>query len=286
MRALLLAFFLGSPSFGELTLPTQTSDAPAAGKRVRITPLDYAGTEVHHSLYLPSTWKPDTSGHLLIVEYPGNKFEKSGSTGKVSDTALGFGLTAGKAIWVTLPFIAPDGRKNALTWWGDEKATIAYALKNIPRICQTYGADPKKVILCGFSRGAIATFYIGLHNDEIASLWAGFATHDHFDGERQWSAPWGSPLAKYRKEATTRLARLKNRPVLVCQNNSTASIKTYLTGRTPLDKFTFLDVNIARLFPTFPNELAKAPHTDRWLLKPGPERDLAWKWVKQFSESR
>ena len=54
----------------------------------------------------------------------------------------------------------------------------------------------RAVILCGFSRGAIGVNYIGLHDDQIAALWAGFITHDHYDGVLEWKGQaWGSPYA-------------------------------------------------------------------------------------------
>jgi hypothetical protein len=67
------------------------------------------------------------------------------------------------------------------------------------------------VFICGFSRGAIAASYIGLADDEIAALWKGMITHDHFDGDHKWNYPESD-----QKSALVRLARLKGRPVLAC----------------------------------------------------------------------
>jgi len=69
-------------------------------------------------------------------------------------------------------------------------------------ICRHYGGDPENVLLCGFSRGAIAVSFIGLHDDEVSQLWSAFMTHDHFDGVRQWKkTDWGSPLDTYQQQA-------------------------------------------------------------------------------------
>ena len=66
---------------------------------------------------------------------------------------------------------------NENLWFGDINATVSYAKTNIPRICREYGGDCSKVLLCGFSRGAVAVSFIGLYDDEIAKLWTGFYAH-------------------------------------------------------------------------------------------------------------
>lgn len=199
---------------------------------------------------------------------------------------LGYGLTRGEAIWAVLPFVAADGRGNAPTWWGDEAATVAYAKANVPRICREFGGDPERVILCGFSRGAIAVSLIGLADDEIAALWCGLVTHDHFDGVREWpGTAWGAPLDRYRASARQRLARLGSRPLLVCQAGSTSGIRRWLdsTG-LPLADVEYLDVRIGEIFPALPHELApgivaQSSHTDRWTLVDSPDTRTAREWV-------
>ncbi|YCM42312.1 hypothetical protein V2O64_13455 [Verrucomicrobiaceae bacterium 227] len=266
-----------------LTLPSVTHAKPAPGKRVPLTTSSYKETEVHHTLYLPPHWNPDWKStkerYPLIVEFSGNQYPASGSTGRVEDSALGFGLTAGQAVWLNLPFISPDRKSNQPTWWGNEEATIAYAKKIVPQIIVDYGINPDQVILCGFSRGAIAVNYIGLHDDEIASLWSAFVTHDHFDGVKQWGGTtWGSPLADYRKAAAQRRARLKGRPFLICQNGGTQDIQE-LVGNPP--NVTYLDLDTRAIFKTFANPIAIHPHTDRWLLKPSAYRNQAWDWIEK-----
>lgn len=51
-------------------------------------------------------------------------------------------------------------------WWGDKQATVDYCKVNLPRICERFGGDRDNVISGGFSRGAMATNYIGLADDE------------------------------------------------------------------------------------------------------------------------
>jgi hypothetical protein len=274
---------------GESLPPPVADGPPAAGRRVPVTPPEYAGTEVHHTLFLPADWsavRRDAGDRWpVICEYAGNEHPPSGSAGTVEGAVLGYGLTRGEAIWAVLPFVAADGHRNAPTWWGDESATIAYAKANVPRICREFGGDPGRVVLCGFSRGAIAVSFIGLADDEIAALWCGLVTHDHFDGERQWGTAWGSPLDRYRAAARGRLARLGARPLLVCQAGGTAGIRRWLdsTG-LPFEGASYLDVRIGDIFPVLPQRLApgieaKSTHTDRWVLVDSPDTERARAWV-------
>ena len=286
---LIFSVFTFDLSAQNITVPPMIENEPAAGRRVRVTTSEYEGSEVHHSLYLPDDWSIEkvSTGRKwpVIVEYTGNHFPTSGSTGEVEGAALGYGISRGKFIWVVLPFIEPDRSRNAITWWGDEALTVDYAKRNVPRICEEYGGDPDKMLLCGFSRGAIAVNYIGLHDDEIAKLWCGFITHDHYDGVKQWGGTkWGSPLEVYQEAATNRLARIKGRPVLVCQNGSTSATETFLKERVDLGNFTFLSINTPEILGEFPNKWAIHPHNDRWLLKRSEEATTVTKWVKAVTD--
>lgn len=275
----------------ELQLPPLESGIASSGKRVAITSPEYEGTAVHHMLYLPDDWNHDWQNKgqswPVIIEYTGNKFPASGSTGEVEGAALGFGLSAGKFIWAVLPYVANDHQHNEVTWWGDEQATVEYAKRNVPRICREFGGDSSRVFICGFSRGAIAVNYIGLYDDEIAKLWCGFISHDHYDGVREWKeTSWGSPYADYRASSIQRLNRLHGRPVLICQNGEIRNIEEYLTEYKSLAKFTFLDVPVNKIFPQIPNTLMIHPHTDRWMFVDSSERRQAWKWMEEISERK
>lgn len=269
-----------------LVLPVLSKGSAAAGKKVAVTPLEYAGTEVFHTLFLPEDWSPDGPKLPIIFEYTGNRFPASGSTGKVEDAALGFGLSGGKYIWVSLPYVSEKGTANEVTWWGDEDATVRYAKTNVPQIIKQYGADPNAVFLCGFSRGAIAVNYIGLHDDEIAGLWSAFVTHDHFDGARSWGTRWGAPLKRYQADAKERLARVGQRPYWVSQQgNHSASEMFVRSALDDVNNFQFAYVNVGSILGEFPNDTAKTSHTDRWLLKPSIERQAVWGWMRKVIQS-
>lgn len=272
-----------------LELPKRTP-TPEAGHQTSITAPEYAGSDVHHLLYLPPDWRPDWRERGLswpvIVEYTGNRYPAAGSTGTVEGAALGYGISGGRYIWIVLPYISADHKSNAPTWWGDVEATVEYAKTNVPRACLEFGGNREQVFLCGFSRGAIGVNFLGLHDDEIAQLWCGLISHDHYDGVREWKGTtWGSPLDQYRERAGERLKRLGKRPALISQAGSTRDIRDYLEGHFDPATVTFVDVQMQRIFPEFPNDWAIHPHNDRWLLHDSPERTVIWTWVESVLDS-
>ncbi len=150
--------------------------------RVRVYTPEYAGTNIHHDLYLPKDWQPDHK-YPVIVEYAPN--DSAPFTGSVDDTHLGFYQSGGEGfIWVSMPFIntTVNPAAEATRWWGNgsvddpvgEQLSAEYTKTNLIRILENYGGDPSRVFLTGFSRGAIATGYIGLRDDEMADIWLGF----------------------------------------------------------------------------------------------------------------
>lgn len=266
----------------DIPLPEFTDGKPSAGRRAIVTTPEYSGTRVRHVIALPDDWTPDWKARgrswPVMVEYTGNYFPTSGSTGEVEGAGLGYGLMRGRTIWVVLPYVAKDGKGNERTWWGDVDATVRYAKTNVPRICAEFGGDPRKVALCGFSRGAIGVSFLGLHDDEIAGLWRAFWTHDHFDGAREWKGQeWGSPLARYREEAVARLRRLKGRPLLITGGGE----ETRRLLEPVAEKgVTFLTVDMKALYGKFPNEAVPHPHTDRWPLRESEARRKAEQWLE------
>ena len=283
--ALLLLAMATSLGAADLALPPLTEQGPQPGKRATVIASEYAGTKVHHLIALPDDWTPDWKARgkswPVIAEYTGNFYPTSGSTGEVEGAGLSYGVARGRAIWVVLPYVAKDHQKNEITWWGDIDATVGYAKTNIPRICAEFGGDPKKVVLCGFSRGAIGASFLGLHDDEVAKLWCGLWAHDHFDGILEWKAqPWGSPLAHYREEASVRLRRLQGRPLLVSQAG--AETKKFIASVAP-SGVTYLTVDMGAHFGAFPNELAKHPHNDRWPLRDGEATTIARGWFDRVT---
>ena len=257
----------------DLVTPVMTEEMPAAGRRVRQVAREYKGTDVYHSLYLPVDWKPG-GNYPVIIEYTGNKWAPGKSTGEVKDANLGYGMSGGRGfIWVAMPYVEQGRQMNAVTWWGDKQATVDYCKVNLPRICKQFGGDPDNLFVCGFSRGAIGSSYIGLADDEIAGLWKGMFTHDHFDGQRTWGYPESD-----RDSALVRLTRLKGRPVLVCGQGASHVREQFLKDHLDLASFTFLDVPTNQIF-----DIPEGPyihsHTDLWMHRESEYRQQARDWL-------
>jgi hypothetical protein len=242
----------------DLTTPKATDAEPAPGLRVRQQNEPYAGTDIYHLLYLPIDWQAGET-YSVIVEYAGNKFQTS--LGTVEGSSLGYGISGGQGvIWICMPYVNTEEMRNQETWWGDVDATVEYCIQTVERVCREYGGDPDNVFIAGFSRGAIACNYIGLHDDEIARLWKGFICHSHYDGVRRWGYAESD-----RDSASVRLQRLDGRPQVISHENSVTTTQDYLTEACPSGDFTFLS-------------LPFADHTDTWVLCDTPERRQLRDW--------
>ena len=263
----------------DLELPPVTDGEPAPGKRVRESNPEYATTAIHHLLYLPSDWKPGRR-YPVIVEYAGNgnysnRFGDT-SSGEVEGSKLGYGISGGKRfIWACVPYVNKEHTGNEKIWWGDVEATIRYVRETVRLICERYGGDPSAIILAGFSRGAIACNYIGLHDDEIADLWLAFIPFSHYDGViTRWPYEGAD-----RDAAVSRLKRLKGRAVFVCTERSTgpehmlAATKAYIESTGIQAPFTYQEI-------PFRN------HNNAWVLRDIPARQTARRWLDDVLKTR
>lgn len=255
----------------DLSIPPLETGPPRAGVRVVVTPPEYKDTAVHHVLYLPVNWLPDKKFPVL-VEYAGNGNYKNEygdvSTGEVEGSKLGYGISGGRDyIWLCLPYVSEDNKHNQLIWWGDVDATVEYAKREVVRVCEQWGGDPDKIVLCGFSRGAIACGYIGLHDDEIAALWRGFIPYSHYDGVREWPYPDSDKTS-----AQLRLQRIAGRPSFVIDVNVTAT-RAYLESTGIQAPFTY-------------HALPFRNHNDAWTLRDIPARRAVRNWLEEILEQQ
>ncbi len=262
----------------DLTVPGLSEGTPAAGERVKETHPDWRTTGVYHVLYLPTDWKPGRR-FPVIVELAGNGPYRNAfgdvSTGLVEGSKLGYGISAGEGyLWLCLPYLDAAGEKNVRSWWGtppeyDARPTVRYAKKTVPWICARYGGDPERVILTGFSRGAIACNFIGLYDDDIARIWRAFVPYSHYDGVAE---SWPYPGAD-RNSALERLRRLGNRPQFVLHENSSNRRISLEATRNYLEA-AGIELKIRFRTTGFRN------HNDAWILRPSPARNELRKWVR------
>lgn len=250
----------------EVQRPAMTEGDPAPGKWVRQVDEEWKGTGVYHALYLPTNWRPGTR-HPVVVEYAPNRWEPAALTGKVEDCRLGYYQTAGRDfLWVVMPYVDPVKKENAVWWWGSEEATLRYGLKNLRRICESWGGDPQAVFFTGFSRGAIAAGYLGLRNDDVADVWLAFLPHSHIDGGR--FTPDG---------ARERLARTAGRPTFITYGSRDDGKNESPKGARILRELKF---------PVVEREIEGLGHTDLFFEKDTPVRREMRSWIRQVLSSR
>ncbi len=281
--ALLLAVSAAAEELPDMTsvtpdmlVPEMIRGEPAAGQRVRQTTPSWKKTEVYHALYLPRDWHPGRKCPV-IIEWAGNGNFRNQfgdvSNGRVEGSNLGYGLTAGEgAIWVCVPYLNAAATANVVTWWGDPPAydpesTLAYVRATVRFVCEKYGGDPARVVLAGFSRGAIAANYLGLHDDATARLWRAFICYSHYDGVR---TGWPYPGAD-RASAAARLRRLGGRPQFICgEGANAAGTERYLreSGLSDAGKFTITGTGFRN-------------HNDAWVLRPSPARIRLREWFAE-----
>jgi hypothetical protein len=232
---------------------------------------------VYHVVYLPSNYDRNKR-HPVIVEFAGNGGYRNHygdtSDGVPEGSRLGYGISAGQDfIWVCLPFVTEDGSAVAKQWWGSPPdyspaSTIAYASQALSELQQQVKYDDQAVVLVGFSRGAIACNFIGLHDAQIAKLWCGFVAYSHYDGVRDWGLPGTD-----RQSALARLHRLGQRPQFICHETSSdpssglERTKAYIQASGMKGNFTFAETGFRN-------------HNDAWILRESPTRTKLRAWVR------
>lgn len=273
--------------------PDIATGEPAPGKMVLQFLPSYASTSVAHTLYLPPEWEKGKT-YPVIIEYLGNK-------NRVRDNGgIGYALSGGKEfIWAVLPFVSTDGKQDMDQWWGDVDATVAYAKEAVQAICRQWGGDPAQVILTGYSRGAIACNYIGLHDDEIAKLWRAVIAVSHYDDGH---TAWGMKPEE-QERASERLRRLGKTPQLIAGEYASRSLNdvkllhaikdknliTFAAAKSELQLEPLMDIERTRQFVaqhhpqgkfTFVN-LPWINHGVTVLHRATPERQQLRDWLQQ-----
>ncbi len=263
----------------DLTLPPLEDGEPRPGKRVKQSLAGYDSSRVYHVVCLPSNYDERTR-YPVIVEYAGNggyrnRFGDT-SDGVPEGSKLGYGISAGRDfIWVCLPFVTGDGCCIARQWWGSPpefspENTVTYAKLAVADLKQRFSVDANAILLCGFSRGAIACNFIGLHDDELAKLWCGFVAYSHYDGVRDWGLPGTD-----RESAKERLHRLGGRPQFICHETmldaptGLHATEAFIRDSGSQGNFTFVETGFRN-------------HNDAWILRESSARQQLRAWVRHI----
>jgi lysophospholipase L1-like esterase len=257
----------------DLVPPDVTVGSPAPGRRVIQTATGFE-SPVQHVLYLPTNHGGNRKWPI-IVEWTGNGPYRNEhgdvSTGMPKHGLLGYGLAGSHgAICLSLPLLSEDGKQIVTQWWGnspthDPSASIRYLKQAIADTCEKHGGDPSRVILVGFSRGAIAVNAVGLANDEAAGLWKAAVCFSHYDGVREWPYTGNDP-----ESALKRLQRLGQKPQFIVSESASQleATRAHLTQSGVPGQFTFATTGFVN-------------HSDRWALRPSPARQQIRDWLKQ-----
>lgn len=247
--------------YERLTLPEMVDAAPLAGRRVRDQLPHFEGTALYHSLYLPTDWQPG-GRYPIIVEYAGNRWFSAPchSIGYPEGSRMGYGMSEGRGfIWVNAPFVNADRQTQALNGWGDAEATVDYAVELVTYLCENFGGDHSSVILTGFSRGAVATGYIGRYNDRISDVWLAFHPCQHYDGD-------GIHGATYEGALNERGPRINGRVTFHTDNGNHEKLRAMFT-----------QLGAPVIFAS--SELGA--HTDTMFLENRPSTLALRKWLKE-----
>ena len=256
----------------DLTVPSMVEHEPVAGKRVRRSLEGWNRESVYHSLYLPKDWTPEAT-FPIIVEYSGNGGYRDAlgdtSSGRPEDSCFGYGMSKGEGfVWICLPCLNAAGSDLAITWWGDAPnynplPTLNYLHAAITDTCDNFGGDATRIVLCGFSRGAIACNFLGLHDDKTAKRWRAFVPFSHYDGVRQWPYPNSDASSAWR-----RLERLADRPQFICsENDQVEETRRFLGQHASRANLTFASTGFRN-------------HNDAWILRPSKTRQQLHEWLK------
>ncbi len=266
----------------DVDLPPLTHESPMPGRRSIRQTSPIEGSKAYHLLTLPTDWVASRR-YPVLVEWTGNgPFENDRgdrSSGRVEDARLAYGISGGDGqIVLSLPFVNDAGTANVTKWWGDSPtyrpdSTIAYARSAIDEVCEKFGGDRSKLVLVGFSRGAIACNAVGLANDDVASWWSGFICFSHYDGIHRWP-PTGDEA-----ESLRRLARLGDRPQLIMSESvDGVGVSDAQQTMQYLNRHSIPTANLQSIETGFFN------HSDGWSLRPCPARTEAREWLRHRME--
>ncbi|HBJ37827.1 MAG TPA: hypothetical protein DDZ51_24335 [Planctomycetaceae bacterium] len=262
----------------DFDLPPLSHESPGPGRRSIRQAAIVDGSQAYHLLALPSDWNASRK-YPVLVEWTGNgPYENDRgdrSSGRVEDARLASGLAGGDgAIVLSLPFLNDAGTANVTKWWGDAPdyrpdATLEYAKAAIDEVCEKFGGDRSKLVLVGFSRGAIACNAVGLSNDDAATWWRGFVCFSHYDGVRPWP-PTGDESA-----SLSRLARLGNRPQLILSEASIGDAAS--NSQQTMQYFQRHSIDTQHLLQL---DTGFVNHSDAWAMRPCHARTVARQWLK------
>lgn len=249
------------------------------GFRVKQKTPKFMGTGLYHILYLPVDYEPGKK-YPVIFEYAGNN--NRDCLGTMEGAHLDFGLTRGRGfIQVNMPYADSWGAAYCHRWWGNSEVTSEYLRSTVDFVVDTYGGDPDKLVMSGFSRGGAAATFFGLYDDDLARRWKAFFCHDGWECTCPFTVLGAKDEEDCRKTMAERFARLKGRPLLYTHNKPGAdeTIKSLMSPFQGTEGLETYQLSISSNFP-LPNTHFPQSHTDRNFHYLYRDTYFAREWIK------
>ena len=143
--------------------------------------------------------------------------------------------------------------------------------RNLQCTILRFNIDNNRVVLSGFSRGAISISYLGNSNDEISSIWTAYFAHAHFDGCCQ-NIP-GNP-----KE---RINRMRGKKTLIAVGKNDIAQKCSKNAYLQLDALKF-PVTYIEIPDIHTDKWKNLAHNPFWILHESQATEAARNWLKNL----
>lgn len=210
------------------------SGSPSSGKRVFVTPAEYAGTDAYYTLYLPDSWSPNSNQRYpVFVDFPGRGVRPENiKIGQVLAQKF-------QGIWLCLPLIYANGSQEVDGWWANDKVTSRYVQSVVRNVCEQYKGNTDRIFAVGMSRGAVAVNYIGNYDEQVSDIWRGYYSHDHIDGQRRidkgtfpdlWTDNFPKNGSLTHNGFFVKFSRINGRAYLI-SNSTVADVPEFLSGK-------------------------------------------------------
>ena len=253
-----------------LTVPEIEENVLGAGKRVKIYLPEYP--EAYYVLFLPYNFTHEKK-LPVICEIPANACSYVYNGLPDTTTFLGYGITKGRDwLWVSLPILNSEGNKILQTYFPENpSATIKFWLLVLNDLNKKFNIDKNKIVLSGFSRGAISISYLGNSNDEISSKWAAYFAHAHFDGCCQTIPGNCEERINRMKDKETLIAVGKNDIAHKC---STDAYRKLTNLECPVTYLEIPDI--------YTDKWENLAHNPFWILEDSEAAEDARNWLKNL----
>ena len=264
----LLLFPLSSYANSEaLTFPEVEEGIPKPGKLVKVYLQEYP--EAYYVVFLPYNYT-EGAKFPVIFESPANGYPRE--LPFYEGLFLGYGISRGiDYILVSVPCVDTTGQILKSSWGKDPLSTVNFWLAVLHDLSAKFHIFEDRIILAGFSRGAVSTSYIGNYNNEIKSKWCAYFAYAHFDGCCQTCL--GDP--------DKRIKRINGRKVLIAVGENDTAKKCSKEAYLKLKAYGFPATYIEH-HDIHTDKCLNLSHNPFWILEDSEPAQKAREWLKDL----